>query len=100
MKVRLAELRHIVREVGKAVYGWPTQDVAHVYGVPDRLADVHPTDLGNLKLPKGANSRDTADDRDLDDQVPPVKKGYGAARGVSTNNKSNNDNGRGGGGGG
>jgi hypothetical protein len=100
MKIRLSELRRIVREALSTPVGWPTDEVEHVYGVPDRMADMHPTELGNLRLPKGPNSRDTAEDRPLDDMVPPTKKGYGAARGVGTNNKSGNDAGRGGGGGG
>lgn len=91
----------MIREAAHAVYGWPTDEVEHVYGVPDRMADVHPTDLGNLKLPKGPNSRDDAEDRPLDDDLPgaATKKGYGAMRGVGYNSHSNNDNGRGGGGG-
>jgi hypothetical protein len=102
MKVRLGDLRRVIREAGKAVYGWPKDKVEHVYGVPDKMADVHPTDLGNLRLPKGPNSRDDADDKPLQDnldQSPPVPS-YGKSRGVSYNNKSNNDNGRHGMGGG
>ncbi len=95
----MSELRRLIREAAKRVYGWPTDEVEHVYGVPDRMADTHPTDLGNLKLPKGPNSRDDAEDRPLDEKLPGEKKGYGAMRGVGVNNKSNNDNGRGGGGG-
>lgn len=96
-------LREAIREAAKAVYGWPTDDVEHVYGVPDKMADTHPTDLGNLRLPKGPNSRDDAEDRPLEDdldQSPPNVPSYGKARGVTTNNKSNNDAGRHGMGGG
>jgi hypothetical protein len=101
MKVRLSVLRRLIREAIGGPLGWPTDKTEHVYGVPDRLADKQPAELGNLRLPKGPNSRDNADDRDLDDQVPdPGAHSYGKRRGVSTSNKSNNDNGRGGGGGG
>jgi hypothetical protein len=102
MKIRLSELRRLVREAAKAVYGWPTDEVEHVYDVPDRMADTHPIDMGNLRLPKGPNSRDDADDRPLSDELPgkPRAASYGERRGVGHNNKSNNDNGRGGGGGG
>jgi hypothetical protein len=103
VRIQVSELRRIIREAAKKVYGWPTKDVEYVYGVPDRMADQHPTDLGDLRLPKGPNSRDNGDDRDLDDQVPDPKsagKTSAKERGVSTNNKSNNDAGRGGGGGG
>jgi len=103
VKIRLGELRETIREAAKAVYGWPKEKVEHVYGVPDKMADTHPTDLGNLRLPKGPNSRDDAEDKplqdDLDDSKPPVPS-YGKARGVNYNNKSNNDNGRHGMGGG
>ena len=56
------------------------------------MADQHPTDLGNLRLPKGPNSRDDAEDRSLDDKLP-GKKGYGAMRGVGHSNKSGNNSG-------
>ena len=75
------------------MYGWPTDQVEHVYGVPDRLADQHPTDMGNLRLPKGPNSRDSAGDRDLDDQLPdPKASGPSSAKedGITTKNRSNN----------
>lgn len=102
VRIRLSALRRIIREeAGKRVYGWPVADVEHVYGVPDKMADTHPTDLGNLRLPKGANSRDDAEDRPLDQDIDKSKApSYGKQRGVSTKNRSNNDNGRGGGGGG
>lgn len=68
------------------------------------MADTHPTDLGNLRLPKGPNSRDNADDRpledDMNDDAAKTKPSYGKARGVTYNNKSNNDAGRHGMGGG
>lgn len=98
VRIRLRDLRRFIHEAAKAVYGWPTDEVEHVYGVPDRLADTHPTDLGNLRLPKGPNTRDNSEDRDTGD-ITPEPKGYGAMRGVGYNSKSNNDNGRGGGGG-
>lgn len=83
------------------MYGWPTDEIEHVYGVPDKMADTHPTDLGTLRLPKGPNSRDDADDRPLDKDLDHSKApSYGKARGVSTNNKSNNDTGHHGMGGG
>jgi hypothetical protein len=102
MKIQVSTLRRLVREAMGNKLGWPTADVEHVYDMPDRLADEHPTDMGNLRLPKGPNSRDDADDRSLDDELAekPRASSYGERRGVSHNNKSNNDNGRGGGGGG
>jgi hypothetical protein len=104
VKIRLSDLRRAIREAAGAIYGWPTDEVEHVYGVPDRMADTHPTDMGNLKLPKGPNSRDDAEDRpledDLNDDAAKPKPSYGKARGVSYNNKSNNDAGRHGMGGG
>jgi hypothetical protein len=94
VQLRVSVLRRLIREAAKAVYGWPTSAIEHVYGVPDRMADSHPTDLGggDLKLPKGPNSRDDADDRPLDRDEAPVFS-YGKARGVSTTNKSNNASG-------
>lgn len=103
MLLLVSELRQFIREAGKAIYGWPTDNVKHVYDVPDKMADTHPTDLGNLRLPKGPNSRDDAEDKPLEadiDQDAPPKPSYGKSRGVSYNNKSNNDNGRSGMGGG
>lgn len=102
VKLRLGDLRMAIREAAKAVYGWPKDKVEHVYGVPDKMADTHPTDLGGLRLPKGPNSRDDAEDKPLEDdldQSPPVPS-YGKERGVSYNNKSNNDTGHHGMGGG
>jgi len=96
MKIRLSELRRLIREATAGTLGWPTKDITHVYGVPDRLADKNPTDLGDLKLPKGPNSRDDAEDRPLTDMEPANNKGkrsYGARRGVATSNKSNNNSG-------
>lgn len=86
----MSVLRRVISEALSTPVGWPTAEVDRVYGIPDRMADMSPTDFDNLNLPKGPNSRDTADDRPLDDMVPPPKKGYGAARGIGTKNKSNN----------
>ena len=84
MKIRLGDLRVAIREAAKAVYGWPKDKVEHVYGVPDKMADTHPTDLGGLRLPKGPNSRDDADDRPLDQDLDHSKApSYGKNRGVS-----------------
>jgi len=98
--MRLSTLRNLIKEAAKAVYGWPVDNVEHVYNVPDKMADTRPRNLGTLDLPKGMNSRNDAGDRGLDDDERPKNVGYGEMRGVSTNNKSNNDSGRGGGGGG
>ena len=89
----------MIREAGQAVYGWPTDEVEHVYGVPDKMADTHPTDLGNLKLPKGPNSRDDAEDRPLDegdadnDEEQLHVPSYGQQRGIAASNRSSHASG-------
>lgn len=84
MRLKVSTLRRLIREAMGNEWGWPTAEVTHVYGMPDKMADQHPTDMGDLKLPKGPNSRDDADNKplgdDLDSDAP--KQNRAATQGI------------------
>lgn len=59
MKIRLSELRQIIRSVVKECYGWPVEREEPLYGVSAKMGAKNPSDPKNrnLKLPKGRNTR-------------------------------------------
>ena len=59
MRIRLSELRQIIRSVVKECYGWPVEKEESLYGVPNKMGAKNPSDSKNktLKLPKGPNTR-------------------------------------------
>jgi RNA polymerase-binding transcription factor DksA len=59
MKIRLSELRQIIRNVVKECYGWPVEKEEHLYGAPTKIDVQNPRDPKNslVSMPKGPNSR-------------------------------------------
>jgi hypothetical protein len=59
MRIKLSELREVIRSVVEESYGWPVASEMHLYGTPTKIDVQNPRDPKNsaLKLPKGPNSR-------------------------------------------
>jgi hypothetical protein len=59
MKIKISELRQIIRDVVNECYGWPVEKEESLYGVPNKMGAMNPADPKNkaLKFPKGPNSR-------------------------------------------
>ena len=59
MKIKLSELRNIIRDTIKECYGWPVEKEESLYNVPNKMGAKNATDPKNkaLKLPKGPTSR-------------------------------------------
>ena len=60
MRVRLSELKKIIRSVVRECYGWPVEKEMPLYGVKSNSWGAeNPVDPANkkLKLPKGSNTK-------------------------------------------
>jgi hypothetical protein len=59
MKIKLSELRSIIRDVVRECYGWPVEKEHSLYGVPNKMGTKNASDPRNknLKFPKGPNTR-------------------------------------------
>ena len=59
MKIKLSELRRIIRDTVKECYGWPVDKEEPLYGVSNKMSAKNPggTKSKGLKLPKGPNTR-------------------------------------------